>query len=91
MSRIAPSAHGPANLAPLPRLLARNLAIGLQIEDANARPAVIREPAAFRAAHLDGLGTFAHDQHDPRALLLHRHHPAGAATYSLPWTGRIVA
>jgi hypothetical protein len=72
------------------RLLARNLAIGLQVRDADARPAVIREPAAFRAAHVDGLGTFAHDQHDPRALLLHRHHPADAATYSLPWTGRIV-
>jgi hypothetical protein len=57
------------------RLLARNLAIGLQIRDAmerpagprlhgraaDARPAVIREPAAFRASHVDGLGTFHQD------------------------------
>jgi len=50
----------------------------------------LAEPLRLLAAHVDGLGTFAHDQHDPRALLLHRHHPAGAATYSLPWTGRIV-
>src|SRR5579884_2132205 len=40
------------------RLLARNLAIGLQVADAGRRPAVIREPRAFRAAHVDGLGTF---------------------------------
>src|SRR5215208_3823906 len=40
------------------RLLARNLAIGLQIRDAAARPPVIREPLAFRATQVDGLGTF---------------------------------
>jgi len=89
------------------RLLARNLAIGLQVRDAmempagprlhgraalraDARPAVIREPAAFRAAHVDGLGTFAHDDRDPHTPLLHPHGPAGPATYALPWTGRIV-
>jgi hypothetical protein len=43
------------------RLLARNLAIGLQIADANARPTPIREPAAFRAAHVEGLGLFVQD------------------------------
>ena len=72
------------------RLLARNLAIGLQIQDADARPASIREPAAFRAEHVDGLGTFAPDQHDPRVLLLTRDHPADPATYPLPRTDRIV-
>ena len=89
------------------RLLARNLAIGLQIRDAmempagprlhgraalraNARPTVIREPAAFRAAHVDGLGTFAPDDRDRRALLLARHRPTEAAVYTLPWTDRIV-
>jgi hypothetical protein len=72
------------------RLLARNLAIGLQIADADARPEPIREPAAFRAAHVDGLGVFALDDHDPHAVLLHRHQPTGAATYSLPWTHRVV-
>jgi hypothetical protein len=72
------------------RLLARNLAIGLQITDAEARPATIREPAAFRAAHVDGLCVFALDHRDPHAVLLHRHQPTGAATYALPWTDRLV-
>src|SRR3712207_494120 len=72
------------------RLLARNLAIGLQIHDADARPTTIREPAAFRAAHVDGLGTFALDDHDPQAVLLRQHQPTGAATYALPWTQRVV-
>ena len=42
------------------RLLARTLAIGLQIQAANGRPAVIREPRAFRTAQVDGLGLFEH-------------------------------
>jgi hypothetical protein len=65
------------------RLLARNLAIGLQIYDADARPPVIREPAAFRAAHVDGLGTFVVAE---RRILLTRAHPSPDATYRLPWT-----
>src|SRR5688500_17563833 len=48
----------PNRIAVAFRLLARNLAIGLQIREAGARPAVIREPVAFRAAHVEGLGTF---------------------------------
>jgi hypothetical protein len=70
------------------RLLARNLAIGLQVRDADARPAVIREPAAFRAAHVDGLGTFHQDPYDQQAILLA--HPRGAPghSYPLPWTQR---
>jgi hypothetical protein len=40
------------------RLLARNLAIGYQIHQARARPEVIREPRAFRAAQVEGLGLF---------------------------------
>ena len=36
------------------RLLARNLAIGLPIADAAARPTTIRQPVAFRAAHGEG-------------------------------------
>ena len=72
------------------RLLARNLAIGLQIHDADARPATIREPAAFRAAHVDGLGLFRHDPQDPHTILLaHPLSPAGP-TYLLPWTQRSV-
>jgi hypothetical protein len=69
------------------RLLARNLAIGLQIRDADARPSVIREPAAFRAAHVDGLGTFT--LHG-RAILLTRPRPGPVVTYPLPWTDRTV-
>jgi hypothetical protein len=40
------------------RLLARNLAIGAQIADAQARPEAIREPRAFRATQVEGLGPF---------------------------------
>ena len=69
------------------RLLARNLAIGLQIKDADGRPDRIREPAAFRAAHVDGLGTFALDG---PTILLARARPDPEATYPLPWTGRTV-
>jgi hypothetical protein len=69
------------------RLLARNLAIGLQIADANARPATIREPAAFRAAHVEGLGTFVHDR---QAILLTRSRPEPDQLYHLPWTHRTV-
>ena len=69
------------------RLLARNLAIGLQIKDADARPDRIREPAAFRAAHVDGLGTFACDG---PTILLARPRPAREDAYALPWTGRII-
>jgi hypothetical protein len=72
------------------RLLARNLAIGLQIRDADARPAVIREPAAFRAVHVDGLGTFFQDPQDRQAILLARPRGALRHSYSLPWTQRSV-
>jgi hypothetical protein len=69
------------------RLLARNLAIGLQITDADARPSQIREPAAFRAAHVDGLGTFTLAG---RLIRLTRPLPGPEATYPLPWTDRTV-
>jgi hypothetical protein len=64
------------------RLLARNLAIGLQVAQAGGRPATIREPAAFRAAHVDGLGTFARLR---RTLLLTPHRPTARQTHRLPW------
>lgn len=72
------------------RLLARNLAIGLQIKDADARPAIIREPAAFRAAHVDGLGTFARDHHHAHAILLTIPRATAGGSYALPWTNRVV-
>jgi hypothetical protein len=72
------------------RLLARNLAIGLQIRDAGARPAVIREPAAFRATQVDGLGTFARERRTvrvTRAAASHRVPPRPLLQrLSLPWT-----
>jgi hypothetical protein len=72
------------------RLLARNLAIGLQIADADARPPTIREPAAFRAAHVDALGTFALDPQDDHTILLTLPRPAPDGSYLLPWAHRRV-
>jgi hypothetical protein len=72
------------------RLLARNLAVGFQIADADARPSPIREPAAFRAAHVDGLGTFAHDEQDARTILLASPRQSAAHTYRLAWPHRVV-
>jgi len=69
------------------RLLARNLAVGLQIKDADRRPDRIREPAAFRAAHVDGLGTFATDG---STILLARQHPTHEDSCALTWLGRTV-
>ena len=69
------------------RLLARNLAIGLQINEAYGRPETIREPRAFRAEHVDGLGSFV--QRGP-LLLLAPLHSDGARSYHLPWTQLVV-
>ncbi len=69
------------------RLLARNLAIGLPIADAQARPAVIREPRAFRAARVEGLGFFSLA---PRILTVVPLQPAPAAVWQLPWAGLTV-
>ena len=80
------------------RLLARNLALGHQIAEAGERPVPLREPAAFRAAHVHGLGLFAPDPADPRVL--HLAPAAGApgltapaappAPVHLPWIDRRV-
>lgn len=69
------------------RLLARNLAIGLQLKEAQGRPEIIREPLAFRAEHVDGLGSF--DQRGT-LLLLAPLDSDGAQRYSLPWTRLVV-
>jgi len=69
------------------RLLARNLAIGLQIRDAAARPTVIREPLAFRATHVEGLGTFEQQR---RTIFLAALQPLPTLHLRLPWTRRIV-
>lgn len=69
------------------RLLARNLAIGSQIAAAGARPAVIREPRAFRVGQVEGLGTFTQVR---RTLILHTHRPALLRRYHLPWLRLVV-
>jgi hypothetical protein len=75
------------------RLLARNLALGHQIAEAGQRPAVLREPAAFRAAHVHGLGAFAPHPTDARALLVATpsyRAPHPQQLLHLPWTGHTV-
>ena len=69
------------------RLLARNLALGLQIAEAGARPAVLREPRAFRAAHVEGLGLFVQEE---RTIWLRPFSPAPRAPGTFPWTHRTV-
>lgn len=65
------------------RLLARNLAIGRQIVDADGQPTAIREPTAFRAAHIDGLGTFTAAR---RTISLTPLAPTPPFHLRLPWT-----
>jgi len=66
------------------RLLARNLAIGTQLAAAPARPAVIREPRAFRAAQVEGLGTFTVE---PQAIvILPLREPPPDHPFQLPWS-----
>jgi hypothetical protein len=69
------------------RLLARTLAIGLQLHEAEGRPAVIREPRAFRATWVEGLGLF---QWHRGAILLTPLAPSAPRVYHLPWTHQTV-
>ena len=69
------------------RLLARNLALGLQIHEAGKRPTALREPRAFRATHVEGLGLFA--QQDATIWLLPQQ-PSDVRTWHLPWTHRTI-
>jgi hypothetical protein len=70
------------------RLLARTLAVGHQIALAGGRPDPVREPAAFRAEHLDGLGVFAAAR---RTVTLAPLRPRpGPTRLRLPWTRRVV-
>jgi hypothetical protein len=69
------------------RLLARNLAIGLQLHTAPALPTVIREPTAFRARLVVGLGTFVLQR---RTIYLRPLHAARPQHWRLPWTRRVV-
>ncbi len=70
------------------RLLARNLAIGHQIREAQARPEIIREPRAFRATRVDGLGTFRIVQ--PAIVITPLRELPPDHDCPLPWTHRTV-
>lgn len=69
------------------RLLARNLAIGYQLQQADARPRHIQEPRAFRATAVEGLGSYQVQDH---LIILQGIHPTVPRQWSLPWTGLIV-
>jgi hypothetical protein len=69
------------------RLLARNRAIGRQIEAAGRRPAVIREPRAFRAGQVGGLDAYRVDR---GVIVLTARRRAGAHACHLPWTGGLL-
>jgi hypothetical protein len=83
---VSPRLH-PNRVAVGFRLLARNLALGLQICAADARPAVLSEPRAFRAAHVEGLGLFVHDGH---TISLAPCQPSPPGIWHVPWTHRTV-
>jgi hypothetical protein len=69
------------------QLLARNLALGFQLHEARGCPAVLREPRAFRATYVEGLGLFQRHQ---GTLFLTPLHPAPPQTWALPWTRQVV-
>jgi hypothetical protein len=83
---VSPRLH-PNRVAVGFRLLARNLALGLQIQEAGARPAVLREPRAFRAAQVEGLGLFVHEEH---TIWLMPTQPSEPRTWHVPWTHRTI-
>jgi hypothetical protein len=83
---VSPRLH-PNRVAVGFRLLARNLALGLQIAEAGARPAVLHEPRAFRATHVEGLGLFAQEE---RTIWLLPAQPSAPRTWHVPWTHRTI-
>jgi hypothetical protein len=69
------------------RIIARNLALGMQIAAAQARPNVLREPLAFRASQAEGLGTFVVEHQTIRITDLR---PSATEPCRLPWLHRTV-
>ena len=69
------------------RLLARNLAIGLQLHEADTLPIVIREPHAFRATQVEGLGVFVQQL---QTLWVIPHRPTAPHVWPLPWADLVV-
>jgi hypothetical protein len=86
-SRDCPSSVGPNRLAVGFRLLARNLALGYQLAQADGKPRPLAEPRAFAAAQVDGLGTFV--QEGPILYLRPRRAPT-ADQYYLPWSHQLI-
>lgn len=89
---VSPRLH-PNRIAVGFRLLARNLALGLQIQDAGGRPPVLHEPLAFRAAQVEGLGLFVRRE---RLIWLVPYQPLpmppGVPTvWHVPWTDQAVS
>ena len=66
------------------RLLARTLAIGLQLRDAGRRPDRIREPRAFRAERVAGLGTYRVER---GVIVLTPARPPAPGDWTFPWSG----
>ena len=69
------------------QLLARNLALGYQLHAAQGQPTVLREPRAFRATHVEGLGLF--ERHQATLILLPLQ-PTSPQIWALPWTRQLV-
>jgi Transposase DDE domain len=69
------------------QLLARNLALGFQLREAAGWPAVLREPRAFRATHIEGLGLFARQG---LTLVLRPLQPTPPQIWALRWTCQVV-
>jgi hypothetical protein len=69
------------------QLLARNLALGLQLHEANGQPTALREPRTFRATHVEGLGLF---ERQDTTLVLRPLQPLPPAIWAFPWTRQCV-
>ena len=69
------------------RLLARNLALGLQLHQAAPGPVVRQEPLALRTTQVDGLGLFHQLR---RTITIRPLVPTRLRRLHLPWSGRTV-
>ena len=78
---------GPNRIAVGFRLLARNLALGYQLAQADGQPGALAEPRAFGAAHVEGLGTFVLDG---QIIYLRPRRTPTASPYHLPWSRQTV-
>jgi hypothetical protein len=87
-AHLVSSRRHPQRVAVGVRLLARTLAIGLQVATAEQPSSAIRAPRASRAAHVDGRGTFTVER---RTILLRPLRSTGTQRLRLGRTGRVVS